>query len=164
MRAIRNFICFGAIFGLISASTVLASDPKPAEHGAEKKEAKPGAKAEHGVEGLGTTYVDQHANAKFSADHIRDLTCTLDGDNVDNINSYRFASQQFSFTAPTPWIFGGTGGAGTACADGYYLMFKPLHHGAHILHYTGNFHFAIAEGDPFDFDGPIDMTYNLNVQ
>ena len=45
MRAIRNII----YFGVISASTVWASDPKPAEHGAEKKEAKPGAKAEHGA-------------------------------------------------------------------------------------------------------------------
>ncbi len=51
MRAIRNFICFGAIFGTMSAPTVWASDPKPAAHSAEKKdakaEAKPAAKAEH---------------------------------------------------------------------------------------------------------------------
>ena len=116
------------------------------------------------LEGLGITFADQHANAKFNADHIQGLTCTLDGSTVNNINSYRFASAQFSFTAPSPWIFGALGGAGTSSADGYYLMFKPLHIGVHVLHYTGNFHFAIAEGDPFDFDAAIDMTYNLNAQ
>lgn len=116
------------------------------------------------LEGLGITYVDQHANAKFNADHIHGLTASLDGNALNNINAFRFASHQFSFTAPTPWIFGTTGGAGTSSADGYYLMLKPLHHGTHVLHYTGNFHFAIAEGDPFDFDAALDMTYNLNVQ
>ena len=116
------------------------------------------------LEGLGITYADQHANAKFNADHIHDLVCTLDGSTVNNINSFRFASAQFSFIAPSPWIFGALGGAGTSSADGYYLMFKPLHIGAHVLHYTGNFHFAVSEGDPFDFDAAVDMTYNLNVQ
>ncbi len=53
MRAIRNFICFGAIFASMTGTRVWASDPKPAAHGAEKKdakvEAKPAAKAEHGA-------------------------------------------------------------------------------------------------------------------
>ena len=48
MSAIRNLVCCGAIFGAL-----WASDPKPAAHGAEKKEvkaeAKPAAKAEHGA-------------------------------------------------------------------------------------------------------------------
>ena len=56
---------------------------------------------------------------------------------------------------------GPTGGAGTSVADGYYVMVKPMFRGRHIIHYSGAFHFAIAEGDPFDFDASLDMTYHL---
>ena len=79
------------------------------------------------LEGLGITYADQHANAKFNADHIHDLVWTLDGSTVKKINSFRFASTQFSFIAPTPWIFGALEGAGTSSPDGYYRMFKRLY-------------------------------------
>lgn len=116
------------------------------------------------LEGLGTTAVDQRANAKFNADHIRNLSFSIDGQSLNNIASYRFSSPQFSFTAPTPWIFGATGGNGTSVGDGYYVMVKPLHHGSHTIHYSGDFHFAVAEGDPFDFDAPLDMTYHITVQ
>jgi hypothetical protein len=30
-----------------------------------------------------------------------------------------------------------------------------------VLHIEGAFHFAVAEGDPFDLDLAVDMTYNL---
>lgn len=115
------------------------------------------------LEGLGTTAIDQLANADFLADHIRHLTASIDGNAVTNITSYRFASAQFSFTAPTPWIFGETGGNGTSVGDGYFIMVKPLSTGTHTIHYTGDFHFAIAEGDPFDYDAALDMTYNITV-
>ena len=116
------------------------------------------------LEGLGNTAADQLANAKFNADHIRNLNASIDGNAVHNLAAYRFASPQFSFTAPTPWIFGTTGGNGNSVGDGYYLMLKLLSHGSHTLHYSGNFHFAIAEGDPFDFDAALDMTYHITVQ
>jgi hypothetical protein len=115
------------------------------------------------LEGLGTTYADQLANAKFNADHIINLTCMIDGTPVNDISSFRVASPQVSFNAPSPWIFGTTGGAGTSVGDGYYVMIKPLAVGSHIVHYTGSFHFTLAN-DGFDFDADIDMTYNLNVQ
>ena len=115
------------------------------------------------LEGLGNAATDQAANAKFNADHIRNIHVTIDGKNLNNVNDYRFASPQFSFSAPTPWIFGATGGNGTSVGDGYYIFLKELKKGNHILHYTGNFHFAIADGDPFDFDAALDMTYNLSA-
>lgn len=117
------------------------------------------------LEGNGTTDSAQRAYAKFIADHIYDAFATVDNIPVMNIGAYRVASAQYHFTAPTPWIFGETGGSGTSVADGYYLYIKPLSAGStHVINYGGRFHFSVAEGDPFDFDAGVDMTYNLTVQ
>lgn len=117
------------------------------------------------LEGLGATEAELRSYAEWQADHIvtSTLSCTIDGVAVANLSSYRAQSPEFSFTAPTPWIFGGTGGAGAAVADGYYLMVAPLSAGPHTIHYSGAYHFAIAEGDPFDADFGLDMTYHLAV-
>lgn len=116
------------------------------------------------LEGLGNTYAERLSTANWLADHIvpASLSCTVDGIAV-NLHSYRFASPEFTFTAPTPWIYGATGGNGTSVGDGYYVMVKPLLTGTHILHYTGAFHFTLAN-DGFDFDASVDMTYNITVQ
>jgi hypothetical protein len=82
---------------------------------------------------------------------------------VQDIGAFRVGSPQFTFTAPTPWIYGDTGGTGTTVADGYYVFLDPLPAGQHTLHYGGGFHFAVAEGDAFDFDDTLDMTYSLTV-
>jgi len=110
------------------------------------------------------TEAGQRAIANFQADRIVGLTCTLDGHTVQH-DRYRFESDQFSFTAPTPWIFGATGGNGTSVADGYYLFLKPMQVGQHVLHYTGGFHFeegAFGTGSPV-FDISADMTYVITV-
>ena len=116
------------------------------------------------LEGLGATEADRRAYAEWQADHIVNLSCSIDGVAVVNLSSYRVQSPEFSFTAPTPWIFGATGGTGLSVADGYYLMVAPLSAGAHTIHFSGGFHFAVAEGDPFDADFSLDMTYHLTVQ
>jgi hypothetical protein len=116
------------------------------------------------LEGLGSTYAERFSTANWLADHIvpASLSFTVDGSAV-NINSYRFTSPEFTFSAPTPWIYGATGGNGTSVGDGYYVMVKPLSAGSHILHCTGAFHFTLAD-DGFDFDASADMTYNITVQ
>jgi hypothetical protein len=43
-------------------------------------------------------------------------------------------------------------------------MIRPLSSGQHTLRYSGTIHFSVAEGDPFDFDADVDMTYSLTVQ
>jgi hypothetical protein len=116
------------------------------------------------LEGLGTTKLEQEANAKFFADHIKNLSCSIDCHAINNINFFRFKSPQFSFNAPSPWIFGSTGGNGTSVGDGYYVLLAPLSVGKHTIKYSGTFHFAIAEGDPFDYDSALDMTYNITVK
>ena len=118
------------------------------------------------LEGLGTTEAERRASAEFFADHIvtTSLFCLIDGVTVRNITTYRVSSPEFAFTAPTPWIFGATGGDGLSVGDGYYLMLAPLSIGAHTIHFGGAFHFAVAEGDPFDADFAIDDTYNVTVR
>ena len=60
----------------------------------------------------------------------------------------------------TSWIFGATGGEGTATGVGYFVMLLPLSAGTHIIHYTGAFKFSDA---PEDYIG-VDMTYHVTVQ
>ncbi len=97
----------------------------------------------------------QRAAAKEQADLIVGVTCTVDGTSVPNLlTAYRFVSPQFKFFAPTPWIFGATGGPATAVADGYYVMLAPLSVGEHTIRFTG--------GIPA-FGLSLDATYNLTV-
>ena len=113
---------------------------------------------------FGATEVEQREIANFFADHIVDVFCTIDGVPVENLQAYRFDTAQFEFEAPTPWIFGQTGGHGTAVGDGYFLMLAPMSTGRHTIHYGGTFHFEPGElgDDPVDF--PKDITVELNVE
>lgn len=99
----------------------------------------------------GDTAKEQRDCAREHADGINSagLFCEIDGTPVQNLASYRFVSPQFRFRAPTPWIFGTTGGIGTAVGDGYYLLLAPLSPGSHTLHFGGN---------------GIDSTYHLTVE
>jgi hypothetical protein len=114
------------------------------------------------LEGFATADL-QLKNATSNADHIINLSATIDGISIGNLGTYRVASPQFTFTAPTPWLFGATGGICTSVGDGYYLMFQPFSTGAHTLHYSGEFLFTVANGG-FDYHAYLDMTYNLTVQ
>jgi hypothetical protein len=108
------------------------------------------------------TGADQRATATWTAAHIVSVSCSVDRTSVRNIAAYRVQSPQFSFTAPDPWIFSpAPGGEGTSVADGYYVMLTPFSRGAHTIQLTGAFHFAIAEGDPFDGDFSFDVTYHV---
>ena len=108
----------------------------------------------------GATAADQLAIANGFADYITDLSFTVDGNTVGNIGDFRVTSPQFGFTAPSPWIFGATGGTGTATGVGYFVMLSPLSVGTHTIHYTGAFKFSEA---PEDYIA-VDMTYHITVK
>lgn len=112
----------------------------------------------------GDTDAEQRAIATFFGDHIVNAFFTVDGEAVQNIGDFRVSSPQFEFTAPTPWLFGATGGTGTAVVDGYYVMLARLPKGEHTIHYGGAFHFAAGElgSDPVDL--PVDITYHVTVK
>jgi len=109
---------------------------------------------------FGATAADQQAIAQSFADFIVDVACSIDDRSVSEINRYRVQSPQYVFTAPTPWIFGATGGTGTSVADGYYVMLAPLSGGTHTLHFSGAFKFSDAPEDTI----PVDMTYVITVR
>jgi hypothetical protein len=112
----------------------------------------------------GDTEEEQAECAKFWSDHIVDLSFEIDGVPVQNLASYRVVSPQFSFTAPDPNILLVPGGAGTAVADGYYMMLAPLSKGVHTTRIQGTLHFSEAEGDPFTFDLVTDNTFQITVE
>ena len=111
----------------------------------------------------GDTEAEQREIATFFGDHIIDLFCTINGEQVENMQDFRVSSPQFDFTAPTPWIFGAVGGSGTAVGDGYYVMLERLPKGEHTIHFGGAFLFTLAE-DGFDAYLPVDMTYHVTVK
>jgi hypothetical protein len=112
---------------------------------------------------FGATEEEQRSGANYFADHIRDVSVTIDGVQVENASDYRFETPQFGFTAPTPWIFGATGGEGTSVGDGYFMMIKPLPVGRHVIEYSGTFHFDAGELGDEAFDLPHSGTIILNV-
>ena len=113
---------------------------------------------------FGATEEEQREMAEWFADHIVDVFVEIDGEPVKDVTAYRVQSPQFNFTAPTPWVFGATGGAGTSVGDGYYLMLHPLPVGRHTIHYGGTFHFEAGElGNDEPFDLPKEITIELTV-
>lgn len=106
---------------------------------------------------------DQLSIAQSFANDIQDLFCTIDGAPVTNVAAYRTTTDQFAFSAPTPWIFNNTGGKGTSVADGYYLLLEPLSAGPHTIHYGGRFHFPAGVLGPDAVDIPQDITLQIMV-
>jgi serine/threonine protein kinase len=113
------------------------------------------------------TAEEQGALAAYFVDHAADLVCEIDGELIPKPFSYRFESQQFTFEAPTPWIFGdpnaNMGGLGTSTGDGYYIMLRPLAPGQHILRFGGAFQFRERK-DPIEEYWAFDATYRLIVE
>jgi len=114
------------------------------------------------LEGYGSTEAEQLAVASYFADHFVNLFCSVDGNPVTNPDDFRVASSQFKFNAPSPWIFGDTGGHGTGVSDGQFVIVTDLSLGPHTLHYGGEVLFTMAE-DGFDLSLPLDMTYQITV-
>ncbi len=107
------------------------------------------------------------------------MSCTIDGQNTVDLNgapsAYRVQSPVFNYTVPglhnylydlfratcylnpngTPFAITG------AVADGVYLMVAPLAPGAHTLHFSGSYPFAIFPFPPVIY--VQDVTYNLTV-
>ncbi|MDB6031052.1 MAG: hypothetical protein JWM16_1390 [Verrucomicrobiales bacterium] len=115
------------------------------------------------LESLGATEAERRNTANFLANHIVNSSCTINGVAISNLNSYRVTSPEFNFEAPSPWIFGATGGAGVTVSDGYFVMLTPISAGSLTIHITGAFHFSVQEGDPFDFDAAADVTYHVTA-
>lgn len=109
---------------------------------------------------FGATAQEQLAVATGFASYMTDLSFSVDGKSLSNLGDFYVTSAQFGFTAPSPWIFGATGGSGTATGVGYFVLLHPLSAGTHTIHYTGAFKFSEA---PEDYIG-VDATYHVTVK
>jgi hypothetical protein len=113
----------------------------------------------------GDTEEEQAECATWWSDHIVNPSVEINGLPVPNLANYRVVSPQFEFTAPDPNILGvAGGGAGTAVADGYYVMVAPLSRGVHTIRIRGSLRFSMADGDPFDLDLTADNLFYITVE
>jgi hypothetical protein len=110
----------------------------------------------------GATADEQASKARFWADHLVDLFCEIDGVRLANLEAYRIHSPQISFTAPSPWIQGMTGGAGTAVGEGYFVYLSPFPPGAHTLRIRGAVQLSKSR-DGEDRRHEINMIYDITV-
>lgn len=81
------------------------------------------------------------SDAKAFMDGVNRLEVSLDGRALDDVLSYRFASEQL-FTLTGDPTFSAldacvTGTPQPAIVDGYFMMFKPLDRGEHVIRVFG---------------------------
>jgi hypothetical protein len=96
-------------------------------------------------------------------DGTANLSATINGVPVKNLEAYRGESPLFAFTLPKDNIFEYWYGAGTAPAGttslsvdaGVYLLLAPLNKGTHTIHFEGTF---------TQFGGSINTTYLITVK
>jgi hypothetical protein len=83
-----------------------------------------------------------------------DLSATVDGRDIQNLDAYRTQSPLFEFSAPADNVLFIPGPvSGESVSDGVWILLAPLSSGEHVIHFAGS------------FPGfPIDVTYNITVE
>jgi len=114
------------------------------------------------AEGNGTSFDRLRTCAKESMDAVTVLEATIDGMPINNLRSFRFQSPLFMFVAPkdnplnalddfpTPAI---PSGPSLSVSDGFWLLFKPLSVGQHVITYR-----AKAPSLSFELSGTINIS------
>lgn len=69
-----------------------------------------------------------------AGDEYGAISATLDGQKIENLDSYRTATDFFNITIPKDNIFDIPAGTYRAAADGFFVFLKPLSVGDHELH------------------------------
>jgi hypothetical protein len=71
---------------------------------------------------------------------LRSLKLTLDGRRIGDLDDYRIQSPLYDFIIPETDNFLGTTGptAGSSLSDGYWVMFKHLSPGIHVIHFEAS--------------------------
>jgi hypothetical protein len=107
------------------------------------------------LEGNGTTAAELLAVAKSLQDLATNMSITIDGTSVPNLDDYRVQSVFTYGPLPEVNLLGQPAGSTSlAAGDGVYVMVKPLSVGTHTIHF---------HGEVPDFDFTVDMTYNITV-
>jgi hypothetical protein len=86
------------------------------------------------------------------------LQARIDGKPLRKLNDQRVAAPEFTLTIPEGNVLGINSGTYTPqVADGYWLMLRPLSHGAHTIHFKGEITGGVFAGTV------VDVTYHLTV-
>jgi hypothetical protein len=90
-----------------------------------------------------------------------EMTCTVDGVELPNLEDYFAVSPGFPITdtdllddLEVP-----ISQPNDAVAAGYWLMLAPLPQGEHTIHFTGD-----GQGNPLFGDFALDVTYNITFE
>ena len=104
--------------------------------------------------------------ANDTADHIQDLSVSIDGTELENLHRYRVESPFFTLgPLPDNNIAGvAEGTVAYSVADGFFIMLPPLSKGEHTIHFAGAAGFAVQDGDDFNFSFSLDITYYITVE
>ena len=106
------------------------------------------------------TEAELRACAKADQDTVIGKEITVDGINIDNLDSYRFQSPLFNLTYPENNIAGVAPQTAKAVSDGFWILLEPLSPGSHEIH------FKAALGDPTAIgitNFALDVRYLLTI-
>jgi hypothetical protein len=91
------------------------------------------------AEGNGDTPAELRACARGIADQFTDLSLTIDGVAIADLQRFRVHSPVFQFTAAEGNVFGVPAGTTRSVADGYWVLIRPLSPGTHTISFGGAF-------------------------
>lgn len=91
------------------------------------------------AEGNGDTPAELRACVRGFADQFTDLSLTIDGVAVADLQRFRVHSPVFQFTAAQGNVFGVPAGTTRSVADGYWVLIRPLSPGTHTVSFGGAF-------------------------
>jgi hypothetical protein len=91
------------------------------------------------AEGNGDTPAELRACARGFADQFSDLSLTIDGVAIAELQRFRVHSPVFQFTAAEGNVFGIPAGTTRSVADGFWVLIRPLSPGTHTISFGGAF-------------------------
>jgi len=100
--------------------------------------------------------------AKKDQDSVKNLSVKLDGNEVNDIHSYRTPTDVFQLEFPSDPIFDVSPGTCQSVADGFYLITKPLSPGTHRIDFKGNL--QTDEKESIEPNYSVNVKYILEVQ
>jgi hypothetical protein len=89
------------------------------------------------VEGNGDTPAELRACARGFAEQFSDLSLTIDGVAIADLQRFRVHSPVFQFTAAKDNVFGVPAGTARSVADGFWVLIRPLSPGTHTISFGG---------------------------
>ena len=75
--------------------------------------------------------------AKAATDRYLDMSASIDGIKIENLETYRIRSKFFDLNFPKGNIYKVEAGLTRSVCDGFWIFIKPLTAGMHYIHFKG---------------------------